>query len=265
MGIERRAQVPVFLAQPCILGAKARELDAELADLGGWLLHCCVHKHRFAPPSLARIRAPHHARRGELLTNARRGDDLADTRRIPDAAQRSPRITLREGRRRLGPMARRCPHWAGTLADAEEGTVFHKVVWATDGSDPADEALATLKTMMNGSDAEIVVVHCRELTMPGKGGGGFPVHANEHELQSKIERQTSELGDRAQLRMAQSMVGGAAHMIAEIADEEGADLIIAGTRGHTLLGGLLVGSVTQRLLHIAPCPVLVVPANHHTA
>lgn len=143
--------------------------------------------------------------------------------------------------------------------------MFNKVVWATDGSQPADEALATLKTIMNGSDAEIVAVHCREVTVPGKGGGGFPVNANEDELQSKIERQTQELGDRAQLRMARGMVGEAAQMIAEIADEEGADLIVAGTRGHTLLGGLLVGSVTQRLLRIAPCPVLVVPANHHTA
>ena len=143
--------------------------------------------------------------------------------------------------------------------------MFHKVIWATDGSDAADESLATVKDMAADSHAEVVVVHCRELTMPGKGGGSFPVHANEEDLQQKIEQQTRELGDSARLRMAQSMVGGAAHAIAEIAKEEGADLIVAGTRGHTPLGGLLVGSVTQRLLHLAPCPVLVVPTDRRAA
>jgi nucleotide-binding universal stress UspA family protein len=39
-----------------------------------------------------------------------------------------------------------------------------------------------------------------------------------------------------------------------------ADLIIVGTRGHTALGGLMLGSVTQRLLHIGKCPVLAIPA-----
>jgi nucleotide-binding universal stress UspA family protein len=53
--------------------------------------------------------------------------------------------------------------------------------------------------------------------------------------------------------------GGAAHAIADAAKEAGADLVVVGTRGQGPLTGLLLGSVTHRLLHVAPCPVLAVP------
>jgi nucleotide-binding universal stress UspA family protein len=138
-------------------------------------------------------------------------------------------------------------------------------MWATDGSAAADRALVDAKALAAESQTPLLVVYCEELTLPGKGGGSFPVHANEEELQAKIRRQVEELsnnGTPARLETARSKVGGAAHAIAEIASRDHADLIVVGTRGHTPLAGLLLGGVTQRLLHIAPCPVLAVPPPH---
>ncbi|HZO77037.1 MAG TPA: universal stress protein [Solirubrobacteraceae bacterium] len=141
--------------------------------------------------------------------------------------------------------------------------MFKKVVWATDGSEPADEALEFARGLAAESGGELLAVHCKELTATGRGGGGrYPAHANEDQLQKKIERQVSDLsrdGAQASLQSATTAVGGAAHAISDIARNAGADVIVVGTRGRTALTGLLLGSVTQRLLHIAHCPVLAVP------
>jgi nucleotide-binding universal stress UspA family protein len=46
--------------------------------------------------------------------------------------------------------------------------------------------------------------------------------------------------------------------IAEEAKRVGADLVVVGTRGHTGLKHLLLGSVAERTLRLADCPVLVI-------
>jgi nucleotide-binding universal stress UspA family protein len=144
--------------------------------------------------------------------------------------------------------------------------MYKKVMWATDGSEAADRALPQAKTMAAEGGAPLLAVYCEEFTLAGKGGGSLPVHVNEDEVQAKIQRQVSELssdGTPAALEMTRSQVGGAAHAIGEIAKREQVDLIVVGTRGRTPLAGLLLGSVTQRLLHIAPCPVLAVPPSRN--
>jgi nucleotide-binding universal stress UspA family protein len=53
-------------------------------------------------------------------------------------------------------------------------------------------------------------------------------------------------------------VGQPAEVIAKIAGELECDLIIMGTHGRSGVAGLVMGSVAQRVLHQAACPVLLV-------
>lgn len=139
--------------------------------------------------------------------------------------------------------------------------MFKTIVWATDGSEDADRALAYAKDLAVNEGSRLVVVHVVE-TFTAHHAAGLPVHVDEAELKAKVERQAEELTDAgidASLEVFPARAPHAAHVIADAAADAGADLIIAGARGHTKLPGFVLGSVTHRLLQIARCPVLAVP------
>ena len=142
--------------------------------------------------------------------------------------------------------------------------MFETIVWATDGSESADRALPYAKALAEKAGGKLVVVHAVE-HLAGAKAGGEPVHADEDELKAKIKQQAADLSAEG-LDVTLDVVGGptlvgAAHLIADAARGANADTIVVGTRGHTRLAGLLLGSVAQRLVLVAPCPVLAVPAD----
>lgn len=67
--------------------------------------------------------------------------------------------------------------------------------------------------------------------------------------------------DIASLEIERSVVqGAAAKVLIDAASAD--DLLVVGSRGHSELAGLLLGSVSQQCVHHSPCPVVVVrPAN----
>jgi nucleotide-binding universal stress UspA family protein len=137
--------------------------------------------------------------------------------------------------------------------------MFETVVLALDGSDSSDRALECATGLAKAHSSTVHVVHVVELTV-GRGGGRAPI--NEKDIQAKVEGQAKALtaaGVKAEFETHTVPAGGPAHVIAEVAANAKADLIITGTRGHTAVVGMLLGSVPQRLLHLAHCPVLVVP------
>jgi nucleotide-binding universal stress UspA family protein len=141
--------------------------------------------------------------------------------------------------------------------------MFKVIVLGLDGSEYSDRVIPLAVELARKDGGRIEVVHVRELVV-GRAGG-YPARPNEDELEAKVRRQVEELngeGVKTTLHLVTAVAHGPAHDIADIAREVGADLIAVGTRGHAPITGLLLGSVTQRLLHISPCPVLAVPPAH---
>jgi nucleotide-binding universal stress UspA family protein len=142
--------------------------------------------------------------------------------------------------------------------------MFQTIVLALDGSPSSDRALDCASEIARSTGGQIHVVHVVEI-VAGRGGSG-PALANEDEVKEKVRQQVAELvgaGIRADLEIQSAVVGGPAHVIADAAERFGADVVVMGTRGHTVFAGMLLGSVAQRMLHVAPCPVLVVPSGEH--
>ena len=139
--------------------------------------------------------------------------------------------------------------------------MFKTIVVGVDGSDGAKHAIPFAAELARRDDAGIVLAHVEE-DIVGKGGG--PIVANEDEIQAEIDRVAEELssdGVDTSVKKTSVYLGGPAPAIMKFADEADADLIVVGSRGHSALAGVLLGSVAQRLLHLAHQPVLVVPED----
>jgi nucleotide-binding universal stress UspA family protein len=141
--------------------------------------------------------------------------------------------------------------------------MFNSIVWATDGSQSSDRALAYVRDLAQaGEGVSITIAHVAE-TGHSSGAVFMPRPGEELEVVDKLKevaRNLEEEGFNVSLEVRDEARPRPAHDIADIAKAAGGDLIVAGTRGGSAVG-MMLGGVTYRLLHIAPCPVLVVPPS----
>jgi len=139
--------------------------------------------------------------------------------------------------------------------------MFKTIVLGLDGSEGAKRALPFALQLARHDQARLVIAHIEQRVV-GKGVAPIP---GEDEIEAEIDHQAKELTEQGiDTRVEKSstvFVGGPAVAIAEIADQADADLIVIGTRGHSAAIGVALGSVAQRLPHLAHQPVLVVPEN----
>lgn len=145
-----------------------------------------------------------------------------------------------------------------------------KILLATDGARQSTAAVDMLKRLVIHDGDEIIVVSVVDLAVPMAMDiyGGYVPDTTELEktarenasriLKDTEERLREQLSDRKVEIRTELLFGAPESMIVELADEAKPELIVVGSHGYSGWERLLLGSVSDSVVHHAPCSVMVV-------
>lgn len=138
---------------------------------------------------------------------------------------------------------------------------FTTVVVATDFSEPSELALEYARVFARRFGATLRVVHVLEI--PAVVSAEVPLSDAAALADRAVAEATAELA-KVLTRLADTsamgdvLVGHAADSLVQYASDYAADLIVMGTHGRRGLAHLFLGSVAERVIRAAPCPVFTV-------
>lgn len=140
--------------------------------------------------------------------------------------------------------------------------MFKKILVTTDISDFSRRALSTALEVAKKFNAEIELLHVVPLAadfLISEASYGVAVDQDELDKSGEMVLETSLEGVKIDVPFKKKIIAG--HPVIEILKEienEDIDLVVMGHRGYGAISGSLMGSVSQRVLHKAKCPVLIV-------
>ena len=147
------------------------------------------------------------------------------------------------------------------------GRPLARIMYPTDFSPASRKAWPWVKALAEVTGADVDLLHVLLEVVPDRHvDPAFLARAAEairEDAQKSGDQFLAICGfprDRIHVHLAH---GVEADQIAHLAQARGADLIVMGTHGRTGLLRLALGSVTRRVLHAAPCPVLTVRNPEH--
>ena len=136
-----------------------------------------------------------------------------------------------------------------------------RILVPTDFSMPADAALTYALDLASKLGATVSLVHVFDDPSGIQSGEYVPMPAEMRgELLAALRRRLAEVAAKrghSELN-PQVLIGPTARTIVDTARESGADLIVIGTHGRHGMSHLLLGSVAERVVRTAACPVLTV-------
>ena len=146
-----------------------------------------------------------------------------------------------------------------------------KILVATDFSEPSDAALAYGRELARTFGASLTVVHVVDNILTRAYGTDGVVLVDpelQREIETSAQRQVDSLlfdEDRQALGAVGLVITSTSPSAAIVtyAHDASVDLIVMGTHGRGAIAQLLMGSVAERVVRVAPCPVLTVRHPEH--
>ena len=143
--------------------------------------------------------------------------------------------------------------------------LFHRIVVPADFSSCAEEAWALAQRVAESLGSEVVLVHVfgalpayGDVPLGHSDATGQAMESARKWVSDELEKMVARARERG-LKVRTVMSTGVPHQeIVELATNERADIVIMGTHGRSGLSRMLLGSVAERVIHFAPCPVLTV-------
>ena len=145
---------------------------------------------------------------------------------------------------------------------------FKHIVVPTDFSATARDALSMACAIARGTPAKISLVHVvpDAWRQPWVAEAGIEIAGLQVEMEQEAQARLKALAAEQEfggVPLQPVVLIGAPHVeIGNYLDEQGADLVVVGTHGHGQVRRFLLGSVAERLIRMARCPVLAVPHEH---
>jgi nucleotide-binding universal stress UspA family protein len=142
------------------------------------------------------------------------------------------------------------------------------ILAATDGSQSANRAVDAAAQIAKRFDAKLLIVNAVDRGVLSTAEmkrftevEGIPLGEALASLSSGILREAERQAKKHGLTNVQmeSREGEAAQVVMEIVREKAVDAVVVGRRGRGQLAGLLLGSISQKLVTLTPCLVIVVP------
>jgi nucleotide-binding universal stress UspA family protein len=143
-----------------------------------------------------------------------------------------------------------------------------QILVATDFSAGSDEALEQAIDIARPSGAAVEIVHVLEMSEEFPFGAGTvgPDYGTLFEgIELQLSRRAAHVAAAGLACTTKIIEGRAVAQITQRGRDIGADLIVVGTHGRTGLAHVVLGSVAERVVRRAPCPVLTVPFSRKAA
>jgi nucleotide-binding universal stress UspA family protein len=136
--------------------------------------------------------------------------------------------------------------------------MFQRILLAVDGSEHSFRAVPVAGDLARRCDGEVIVLHVREHEVTWGADIDIETDREAMKLVDDVVRQLKEQETNVRGEVVRVPRGNAPKAIVDIAHRESVGLIVMGTRGLSDWGRLLMGSVADKVMHLADCPVLVV-------